>query len=292
MSDPQHEQYEGLAALYAMGALNARERTVFESHLEICRTCVDEVTALLPVSHGLAHTAPPVEPPEALRVRVLQSVTGETESPLVPDRETMDDMLTAVEEPEAPTVHVEEPARSGAGTLFWLAATLLLAAAGAIGWYVAELDRRVTDLRATVDAANALTVRANTSLAQARTQANERNVVLNILAGADVERLELDGQPIAPRARARVLWDSDRRMVFLASDVPALAAGDVYQLWFVLPDGPASAALVEPDAAGSVTTLVEVPDTIPLPVTMAVTVEPDGGMPAPTGDIYLLGQVN
>ncbi len=292
MSDPQHEPYDGLATLYAMGALNARERTAFESHLEVCRACVDAVTTLLPVSHGLAHAAPPVEPPESLRARVLQSATGEDASPLVPDRETLDTMFTSIEEPDAPTVHVAEPAKSGPGALFWIAATLLLAAAGAVGWYVAELDRRVTDLRAAVDAANALTEQANTSLALARTQANERDVVLTILAGTDVERLELDGQPIAPRARARVLWDTDRRMVFLASDVPALAAGDVYQLWFVLPDGPASAALVEPDGTGSVTTLVDVPDTIPLPVTMAVTVEPDGGMPAPTGDIYLLGQVN
>ncbi len=39
------------------------------------------------------------------------------------------------------------------------------------------------------------------------------------------------------------------------------------------------------------TALFDVPHTVPLPVTMALTVEPFGGMPAPTGDIYLLGQM-
>jgi hypothetical protein len=109
--------------------------------------------------------------------------------------EALDATFSAIDEPELPTVHVG-PEPRGPGALFWLAAALLLAAAGTGGWYVAELDRRARDLQAAVDAANALTERTNAAL-----------------------------------------------------DLAHLQAGDFYQLWFVLPEGPLSAALVEPNLA-------------------------------------------
>ena len=51
-----------------------------------------------------------------------------------------------------------------------------------------------------------------------------------------------------------------------------------------------SAALPEPDEDGDATVMLEVPVTVTLPAVMAVTVEPAGGVAAPTGDLYLLGQ--
>jgi anti-sigma-K factor RskA len=64
----------------------------------------------------------------------------------------------------------------------------------------------------------------------------------------------------------------------------------VYQLW-VLTAAPApiSAGLLRPDARGSVTATFETPPTLPNPVAMAVTLEPEGGVPSPTGDKYLVG---
>ncbi len=75
-----------LAALYALGALNATERAAFDAHLEIDRESVDEVLSLLPVARRLAWTVPPHEPPPGLRERIMETVTG---SPLPgsPERE-------------------------------------------------------------------------------------------------------------------------------------------------------------------------------------------------------------
>ena len=39
----------------------------------------------------------------------------------------------------------------------------------------------------------------------------------------------------------------------------------------------------------SVTAFFATPPDIPPPVAMAVTIEPEGGVPAPTGDKYLVG---
>ena len=290
MSDLRHAPFDELAALYAMGALSEDDRTAFETHLEVCLECVREVTSLLPVTHALVHGTPPLDAPAPLRARVLGQVTGTTprdtrqgaSSPLDPLGSTRDAPETL-----APFV---TPRRRGPGALFWLAATLLIAAAGAGGWRVAELDRQVQDLRAALNAATSLTERAEAQMEAARTATAEREAVLAIVTGPDVQYLDLAGQPLAPRASARALWNTAADMVFIATGLPALPAGDVYQLWFVLPDAPLSAALLEPDQDGEATVMLVVPDTVTLPAVMAMTVEPAGGVPAPTGDLYLLGQ--
>jgi anti-sigma-K factor RskA len=105
-----------------------------------------------------------------------------------------------------------------------------------------------------------------------------------------VGQLELTGQPLAPRASARALWNAAADMVVLATGLPPLPAGDVYQLWFVLPDAPVSATLVKPGPRGDATVMLKVPDAVTLPTVMALTIEPAGGVDAPTGDVYLLGQ--
>ena len=292
MSDSQHALLDGLAALYAVGALGEDDRTAFETHLEICLECVREVKSLLPVTHALVHGTPPLDAPAPLRARVLGRVSG-TASALRDTRKPaptpLDALFSARAAPDTPTVVVTPP-RRGPGALFWLAATLLIAAAVGGGWRVAELDRQVQDLRAALNAATTLTARAEARMEAARAVTAAREAVLAIVTGPDVQQLDLAGQPLAPRASARALWNKAADMVFIATGLPALPAGDVYQLWFVLPDARVSAALLEPDQEGEATVMLEVPVTVTLPAVMAVTVEPAGGVPAPTGDLYLLGQ--
>ena len=50
--------------------------------------------------------------------------------------------------------------------------------------------------------------------------------------------------------------------------------------------------LMKPDANGRVSAIFETPQDLPKPVAMAVTLEPEGGVPAPTGDKYLVGLAN
>ena len=282
MSDPQHQSFDGLAALYAAGALGEDERTAFEAHLEVCLECVNEVKLLLPVTHGLVHGAPPLEAPAALRARVLGQVTGTAPAP-------RDISFTAFDEPDLSTPFVTPPRRRP-GALFWLAATLLIAAAGGGGWYAADLDRQMQGLRAALDDATRLAEIAVAEVEAARTAAAAREAVLSIVTGPGVQQLDLAGQPLAPRASARVLWNDAADMVFIATGLPSLPVGDVYQLWFVLPDAPVSAALIEPDQDGRTTVMLEVPETVTLPAVLAMTVEPSGGVPAPSGALYLLGQ--
>jgi anti-sigma-K factor RskA len=61
----------------------------------------------------------------------------------------------------------------------------------------------------------------------------------------------------------------------------------VYQLWVVTGGTPISVGLLAPDASGGGTAFFSAPPDMPDPLAMAVTLEPAGGGPAPTGDPYL-----
>jgi anti-sigma-K factor RskA len=80
-------------------------------------------------------------------------------------------------------------------------------------------------------------------------------------------------------------------VVFAATRLPALPAGKTYQLWFVPANAaPISAGLIAPDAQGAATVHFATPAGTPARIAaLAVTLEPAGGVPAPTGDKYLVG---
>jgi anti-sigma-K factor RskA len=114
---------------------------------------------------------------------------------------------------------------------------------------------------------------------------------LAVLSAPDVARVDLAGQPAAPQASARAFWSRSHGMVFTASNLPALPAGRVYQLWVVSNQAPApiSAGLLTPDPQGNINETFATPQDLPQPVALAVTIEPAGGVPAPTGERYLVG---
>jgi anti-sigma-K factor RskA len=115
---------------------------------------------------------------------------------------------------------------------------------------------------------------------------------VSLLTAPDVKRVDLRGQPTAPQAGARAFWSRSRGVYFVASNLPPLPAGKDYQLWFVTPAGPVSAAVFQPDPRGDAALIGTVRPDMGEPSVMAVTLEPAGGLPAPTGAFYLVGPAN
>ena len=86
----------------------------------------------------------------------------------------------------------------------------------------------------------------------------------------------------------RAFWSPSRGLVFTASHLPTLPAGRVYQLWVVTASGAVSAGVTQPDTTGRVRSVTRPATTSPA-IAVAVTIEPEGGVPAPTGEMYLKG---
>jgi hypothetical protein len=72
-----HDELEALAAGYALGSLDQQERKALEEHLRSCRGCAQLVAELRPVAGALPLVVEQVEPPPALRERILSAATAE-----------------------------------------------------------------------------------------------------------------------------------------------------------------------------------------------------------------------
>ena len=268
-----HDELREQVGLYVLGALTPAERVAFEAHLATCVDCAAEVRSLAPVAGALAQAVPQSEPSPGLRARVLASVgassaTAETAVRLKPD-----------------TTNTFVP---------WLAAAASLALAVALGAYAAQLRTRVGDLEVRLREATLRADASDRQIADARRTAADAQSQVAVLAAPDPARIELAGpQPLASQASARAFWSRSRGLVFTASNLPALPAGRIYQLWVLTAQpAPLSAGLLGPDANGRANAVFDTPPDIPRPTAMAVTIEPDGGVPAPTGDKYLVGLAN
>ena len=261
-----HDERREQAALYVLGTLPSGERAAFEEHLATCAECTAELRALAPVVAALAHAVPQTAPPPQLRERVLASVGRSGTKP-------------------ASHVRIAHP------SVAWLAAAAALVLAAGLGAYAAQLRTRINALEGQLRAAALRVETSERQIAEARQSAVQVQSTVAVLAAPDLARVDLAGQPIAPRASGRAFWSRSRGLVFTASNLPPLPAGRVYQLWVVTAQAPVSAGVLRPDAEGRVSTVVETPADLPQPVAMAVTVEPEGGVPAPTGDRYLIGAV-
>ncbi len=126
--------------------------------------------------------------------------------------------------------------------------------------------------------------------AAARREAERVGAMVEILAAPDLRRYALAGVDAASARQpyGQVLWSRSRGLATSASRLAALPAGKVYRLWIVPEGVPVAAGELTPDAAGRASLVLPGPLTLPLPVTIRVTIE-DGGQPAgPRGPVYLV----
>ncbi len=169
----------------------------------------------------------------------------------------------------------------------WLlaAAATFVALATSLGWMsargeVARLRATVADLRSSASAM--MNVRAESSR-----ERSDRQRAAAILSARDVATTTLAGVSPADAARARVYVSPTRGLFLAAEALPRLADGRVYQLWSIVKGVPVSGGVFALDESGQAQVLADAP---PGPVdAFAVTLEPAGGVPAPTGDKVLLG---
>jgi anti-sigma-K factor RskA len=287
ITDLDHDELNGRAAAYVLGALDPAENAEFRAHLSECAPCASAVTSLFSVASALAHAAPPATPSQAVRDRVLERIASvDAAQPLawpVP-------AAAAAPRDNSRTSRGSESRRRSLTRWLPLAAALLIAVALGVDGVrlrgrVASLEQRVRDIGA----------RANTSeqeLTSVRETAAEAQMIVVVLASSDLIRVDLAGQPSAPEARARAFWSRSRGLIFTASNLPPLPAGRTYQVWIVTPEAPLSAGLLRPGDRGDVHAVFTTPRDVARVAAVAVTIEPDGGVPAPTGEKYLVGLAN
>jgi hypothetical protein len=177
------------------------------------------------------------------------------------------------------------------------AAALVMVVAG-VWWIEARLDEASARVAAaerqvltTTELANREVVAArqdaDRQIAEARQLAQRAETVGVILTAPDLIRFNLtSGETVGPSAQ--LLWSRTRGLVLSGSRLPAAPAESTYQLWLVTSTQSIGAGLFVPDEAGRANLVVDAPPRVIGPVLgAAVTVEPTGGRPTPSGRTLL-----
>jgi anti-sigma-K factor RskA len=251
------EREQELLAAHALGVADSADAAEIARLLERGDPEVEELLADLRLAGtALAATAPRKAPRRELRAQILAS--------LGPSR-----------------AGAGEPRRA-AGLPWWLG----LAAAVALVALLLDdmkLRRQREDLRSQEASLSA-------SLEKARAELSRRELVSRVMESEDVQVLFLGGHGPQPAARAKVFWsEKAKRGVLLGGQLAALPSEKQYQLWVFDKGKPVDAGVFDVDAQGRA--LFESKDlsAIARAENFAVTVEPRGGVPQPTGPIVLVG---
>ena len=254
-----NESFEELAALAALNALDGEDARAFAAHLsEGCARCEEILADARIASAALASSAPSVKPRPEAREALLRAVR--TEATVTPIRP-----------------------RRGASVVAWVLAAAASLALVFIGLDVARLRREKAELAE-------VAAQSNSKLAAAERDLARRDLRVKVLESEDVRILFLSGQGPQPQARAKVFWsEKAKRGVLLAGSLAKLPADKQYELWVFDKGKPVPAGVFDADEQGRA--LLESPDlsAIAAAQNFAVTVEPRGGVPAPTGPIVLVG---
>ncbi len=113
--------------------------------------------------------------------------------------------------------------------------------------------------------------------------------VARILSSPTTKMADLHGTDMAKDAYALVFVEPEtRRGFFYASNLPELPAGKTYQLW-VITDKPISVGLFAIDRGRKGRVMMRDVPAIANIKQFAVSMEPAGGRPQPSGSIYLAG---
>lgn len=127
-------------------------------------------------------------------------------------------------------------------------------------------------------------------LATLRRQVEEARESILLVSSPAVRVIDLAGQGTQAQASARVFWDRQRNLWRLyASNLSTPEAGKIYQLWLITADGKYSAGTFRGAAAGEAEGVVALPAGAGVVLHAAVTDEPEGGSPQPTGSILMIG---
>jgi anti-sigma-K factor RskA len=281
---------EGLqeqAAAYAIGALDDNETKAFEISLRVDPELRALVRELRSVTEALAGTAPALEPPAAVKARLLLEIEPRqpAASKSTPERPISAPASAPVSAPIG--VPVSRPAANP--WIPWAIAAALALVSLAFLWQSAGLRsqlaaqaNRINELTASAELARSET----TDLRQAVAKLRESNRLASF-------RIALLDSLLAasPKTIAVSVWDNERQDgVFIVRNLKPLPSDKDYQLWIIDPKypSPVDAGVFQVDAKGNVRRDFRAKLPIQAANQFAVTIEQKGGAAVPNTKAMVL----
>jgi anti-sigma-K factor RskA len=296
------EKYENLAA-FALDSLDEAEARGLAAQIASDAELAAELEEWQDLTANLALIAPPAEPASAVRENILTAIRKMPQIPnLEPSQENSQEVTEKaknIEQPKIPTRELPEraavlsfPARPNRS--FWgfvptfgaVAASTIAVLLGISLYNTAQSNKIKSDQIVELNQKIA-TIEQKINLTQTQLESERRE--RELLASPASFIKALDGTEEIPTAKARLVFDPKTGQALLyVEGLPAAPKGKAYQIWFISdPKHPAPGKTFETDQNGKGILRDEIPAQNIKAGVFAVTLEPIGGSPTPTGSIVL-----
>jgi anti-sigma-K factor RskA len=246
------DQFRELFEAYALGALDAPERSALEAHLATgCKECAKTVEEARWLVSQLAYLAPAAAPSDMLKGRLMQTVRA-----------------------EAQAAKQSAPAKRAIPLWMWAGIAALFLFSVYSGW---QTERLRNEIRVTNERAASILQQHQDLDAQLAIAKREALILTD---PASVKIVD----PQHPSMEA--VWHSKLGIVLTGQKLTATAGNRVFQLWLI-PKTPGATPIpslvVRPDAEGKIVLLIaNPPGAMEATKALAITEEPEGGSQAPT----------
>lgn len=261
---------------YALGTLDAAEASEFERYLASADAAERQLASeLMATASSLPSALPRQQPPPSVKSALMQKV--------------------------ALSARAQDSARSrtsdlqrGAPTRNWIpwgiAAALAMVAVFSL--FVIRLLGTIDTQNKQLDSVMAENRTLNTRLVALQDELSRREEQLRVLAAKEIHISIMSGLQVNPVGYGKIIWDPEKGTAILqVSNLPAVPTDKDYQLWVIKDKQPISAGVFAVDEPGDNFFKIDgLAVTNPKEIAaFAVTLEPKGGVPQPTGDMYMLG---
>lgn len=253
--------------LYALGALEGDEKQAIESHVASCAACARKLAEARGRIAMLSFAAPRAEAPSRAKAQLIDVIRAERE------REA--------QHSGSRSVHRHSASRRGGTFVRWWAAvltpvTVALVIATVLLWQ--QNDRLEHELG-----------NQTRRVISVQKQLEESQHVAELLAARDTIVVPLMPMPGGAKGMGRVTYNKGMGMLMYDGTLGPAPADKSYQLWLVPMKGnPISAGVFNSKAGEPDHWMMQLPEGL-TPKAFAVTLEPAGGMPHPTGPKVLAG---
>jgi Anti-sigma-K factor rskA, C-terminal len=251
-----HEEWLERAEIYGLSALDGDELIQFEAHLASgCPVCEGHVRETGESLIVIARSLPLLTPPPQVKARLLHQISPEV----------------------APSIRENTRSRWfswGIGAGAFAAAGLLIT----MTWSLYATRQELHTLQKDVASIQAGSILHETGI--------------EFLSDPRAQSVHLKGLAPSPGAVGHLLWNPEsRKGILITQGLPKNTPDKVYELWAIAGDEPVPMGTFSVEDKPH--TLLKIP-SLPQGKSFdkfAVTLEPAGGVPKPTGPMHLLGSV-
>ncbi|MBI5471533.1 MAG: anti-sigma factor [Ignavibacteriae bacterium] len=273
----EKENFIQLSAEYALGGLEGDELHNFESYLKTASPqeleTFGELTgtaALLPLALERKSPSP------AVKQELMQKISLSSRA------------RTSAQQRTATLTSSIAPSRN------WMPWGIGIALAMVVifSLFVVNLMNTINKQNEELLAAREETQLLNTRLVELRDELTRKDEQLKVLAARDLQMSMMRGLEAHAIAYGKIIWDPERGTAILqVSNLPAVPSDKDYQLWVIKDKKPISAGVFSVrNGEANFFKIENLAVTDPKAINaFAVTLEPKGGVPQPTGDMYMMG---